>query len=123
MIDHVSIGVSSLSKATAFYEPLLSTLGHRKLLEKPGTIGFGKKYPEFWLNHRPNRTQDDDKGTHICLRCSSVEAVLAFHETALALGATSSGAPGLRAEYDANYYAAFINDPDGNKIEVVTFVS
>lgn len=123
MIDHVSIGVSNLSNAVDFYESLLSTLGHRKLIEKPGTVGFGKKYPEFWLNHRPDRAPDDDNGTHICLRCSSVEAVQAFHEEALAQGAKSGGAPGLRAEYDETYYATFITDADGNKIEVVTFVS
>lgn len=123
MIDHVSIGVRDLSSAARFYEPLLLTLDHRKLIEKPGTIGFGKKYPEFWLNHRPDRARDDDNGTHICLRCSSVELVSAFYEKALELGANSSGAPGLREEYSENYYAAFISDVDGNKIEVVTFIS
>lgn len=123
MIDHVSIGVRDLSSATAFYEPLLLTLGHRKLIEKPGTIGFGKKYPEFWLNHRPDRTQDGDNGTHICLRCSSIEIVSTFYNEAVAHGASGIGAPGLRKEYNENYYAAFITDLDGNKIEVVTFVS
>lgn len=123
MIDHVSIGVRDLAKAVALYEPLLSTLGHRKLTEEPGTVGFGKKYPEFWLNHRPNLAPQNDNGTHVCLRCESMDAVNAFHATALAHGANSSGAPGLRPEYSENYYAAFITDTDGNKIEVVTFVA
>lgn len=123
MIDHVSIGVSDLTSAVVFYEPLLLTLGHQKLVEKSGTVGFGKKYPEFWLNHRPNRIQDENNGAHVCLRCSSVEVVLAFYEKAIIQGAKSSGRPGLRVEYHDSYYAAFIIDHDGNKIEVVTFVS
>jgi len=122
MIDHVSIGVSDLGQATILYEALLVTVGYRKLVEKPGTVGFGKKYPEFWLNHRPNLARQNDSGAHVCLRCTSVEAVFAFHEAALLHGAQSCGAPGLRAEYSGNYYAAFVLDEDGNKVELVTFV-
>ena len=89
---------------------------------RPGTIGFGKKYPEFWLNERRAMTPvDPDSGTHICLRAPSVEAVQAFHAAALAGGGTSDGAPGPRPEYTAGYYAAFMRDPEGNKIEAVTF--
>jgi catechol 2,3-dioxygenase-like lactoylglutathione lyase family enzyme len=55
MIDHVSIGVSDLGSATAFYQALLATLGHKILKEEPGTVGFGKRYPEFWLNSRPGK--------------------------------------------------------------------
>ena len=66
---------------------------------------------------------DPDSGTHICLRASSVEAVQAFHAAALAGGGASDGAPGPRPEYTAGYYAAFIRDPEGNKIEAVTFTT
>ena len=64
-----------------------------------------------------------DSGTHICLRASSVEAVQAFHAAALAGGGASDGAPGPRPEYIAGYYAAFMRDPEGNKIEAVTFTT
>ncbi|MEM8561496.1 MAG: VOC family protein [Pseudomonadota bacterium] len=123
MIDHVSIGVRDLANAGEFYEIVLSKLGHRKLIEKPGTIGFGKKYPEFWLNHRPNRGKEPDNGMHICIRCGSAEAVTQFHETALAAGALDAGEPGFRPQYSPGYFAAFIWDVDGNKIEAVTFVT
>ena len=123
MIDHVSIGVQDLAAAVALYEPLLATLGYKKLVNESATAGFGKKYPEFWLNQRPELIPANDNGTHICLRCASVEIVAAFHDAALAHGANSDGAPGLRAQYSERYYAAFITDPDGNKIEVVNFVT
>ena len=63
-----------------------------------------------------------DSGVHICLRAPDTAAVDAFHAAALKAGGTSDGAPGLRPEYYATYYAAFIRDPDGNRIEAVTFV-
>jgi predicted lactoylglutathione lyase len=62
-----------------------------------------------------------DSGVHICLRAPTREAIDAFHAAALAAGGTSDGAPGYRAHYHESYYAAFIRDPDGNRIETVTF--
>ena len=123
MIDHVSIGVRDLERAAAFYGPVLATLGLTRLREAPTTIGYGKRYPEFWINARPKRANDDDSGLHVCLRAPSKEAVDAFHAAALEGGATSDGAPGLRPEYNDRYYAAFVVDPDGNKIEAVTFLT
>src|SRR5665647_997322 len=125
MIDHVSIAVRDLKAAGHFYEPLLASLGLTKLREWPdAAIGFGKKYPEFWINRRTDMAKvADDSGVHFCLRAPSAEAVDAFHAAALAGGGTSDGAPGLRPEYHDNYYAAFIRDPDGNRIEAVTFVA
>jgi len=124
MIDHVSIAVRDLAACGRFYEAVLAALGHRRLVTRPGTIGFGKTYPEFWLNERRAMTPaDSDSGTHICLRASGVEAVQAFHAAALAGGGVSDGAPGQRPEYTAGYYAAFVRDPEGNKIEAVTFTS
>ena len=124
MIDHVSIAVRDLEAAARFYEPLLATLGMTKLREWPGAaIGYGKKHPEFWLNRRPNMAPlAADSGVHAALRAPSTEAVDAFHAAALAAGGSSDGAPGLRAHYHESYYAAFIRDPDGNRIEAVTFV-
>jgi catechol 2,3-dioxygenase-like lactoylglutathione lyase family enzyme len=89
--------------------------------EWPTSVGYGKKYPDFWINHRPNLVEQDT-GTHVCLRAPDKEAVDAFHAAALSAGARSDGEPGLRQHYSANYYAAFIRDPDGNRIEAITFV-
>ena len=124
MIDHVSIAVRDLKAGARFYEPLLATLGMTKLREWPdAAIGYGKKYPEFWINRRAAMAPvPADSGVHICLRASDAAMVDAFHAAALAAGGTSDGAPGYRAQYHENYYAAFIRDPDGNRIEAVTFV-
>jgi catechol 2,3-dioxygenase-like lactoylglutathione lyase family enzyme len=125
MIDHVSIAVRELKASGRFYEPLLATLGMSKLREWPdAAIGFGKKYPEFWINARLDMAPiAADNGVHICLRASDAAMVDAFHAAALAAGGTSDGAPGFRPHYYENYYAAFIRDPDGNRIEAVTFVA
>ena len=124
MIDHISIAVRDIKAAESFYTALLAPLGLSKLREWPdAAIGYGKKYPEFWINRRSEMTSvAQDSGVHICLRAQSAEAVNAFHAAALASGGTSDGAPGLRAEYNDRYYAAFVRDPDGNRIEAVTFV-
>ncbi len=90
---------------------------------RPTNVGFGKKYPDFWLNERRNMTPvDPDSGTHICLRAPDAQSVDAFHAAALAAGGHTDGQPGPRPEYTAGYYAAFVRDPEGNKIEAVTFV-
>jgi len=126
MIDHISIGVSDLAASTAFYKEVLATLDYELRDDRPTTAGFGrigKPHSEFWLNARPGMPKVPvDSGTHICLRTKSVEMVKAFYETALRLGAESDGSPAMRPVYSDNYYAAFIRDLDGNRIEVVTFV-
>jgi catechol 2,3-dioxygenase-like lactoylglutathione lyase family enzyme len=124
MIDHISLAVRDLKIAEPFYAALLAPLGMTKLREWPdAAIGFGKKYPEFWINCRSGLERiSEDSGVHICLRAPDAAAVDAFHTAALAHGGTSDGAPGLRPKYHLNYYAAFIRDPDGNRIEAVTFM-
>ena len=124
MIDHVSIAVRDLEACARFYEAVLAAIGYAKLIVRPTTVGFGKKYPDFWLNERRNMAPvDSDSGTHVCLRASSVEEVQAFHAAAIKGGGASGGAPGPRPEYTAGYYAAFVRDPEGNKIEAVTFTA
>jgi len=123
MIDHVSIAVRDLERGARFYDAVLATIGYSRLVTRPATVGFGKKYPELWLNERRAMTPvDPDSGTHVCLRASSAEAVQAFHAAALASGGTSDGAPGLRVDENPGYYAAFIRDLEGNRIEAVTFL-
>jgi catechol 2,3-dioxygenase-like lactoylglutathione lyase family enzyme len=124
MIDHVSVGVSDLERSTRFYEPTLAALGLAKLVTRPGTVGFGKRYPEFWINLRASMTAvTPESGCHICLRAKSESEVDAFHLAALSAGGSSDGAPGLRPHDRVRYYAAFIRDLDGNRIEAVTFPS
>src|SRR5436305_15014390 len=72
MIDHVSISVADLQKSAAFYAAVLEPLGYRKIADRPASVGFGKTYPEFWLNARPSGARaGEDTGAHICLRARS----------------------------------------------------
>jgi catechol 2,3-dioxygenase-like lactoylglutathione lyase family enzyme len=122
MIDHVSVGVADLDRAARFYEAALGALGLTRLVTRSGTIGFGKAYPEFWINLREGMAQVPlEAGTHICLRAKTTDEVDAFHAAAVSSGGTSDGAPGLRPHDRVKYYAAFVLDPDGNRIEAVTF--
>lgn len=124
MIDHVSIAVRDLEAATRFYEAVLATLGFARLETRPATVGFGKQYPEFWINLRTDLAPlSEHSGAHVCFRARSSELVDAFHAAALAAGGASDGAPGYRPQHGEGYYAAFVRDPDGNRIEAVTFVA
>ena len=122
MIDHISVGVSDLERSARFYESTLAPLGLSRLVTRPATIGFGKTYPEFWINLRAGMAKvAPESGTHICLRAKATGDVDAFHAAALSAGGHSDGAPGLRPHDRVKYYAAFVIDPDGNRIEAVTF--
>jgi catechol 2,3-dioxygenase-like lactoylglutathione lyase family enzyme len=123
MIDHISIAVSDLGRAVQFYEAVLGTIGYTAIDVRGSTVGFGKKYSEFWVNARPEMTPIPPRsGAHICLRARSTAEVDAFHAAALAHGGSSDGAPGLRPhDGESGYYAAFIRDHDGNRVEAVTF--
>jgi catechol 2,3-dioxygenase-like lactoylglutathione lyase family enzyme len=122
MIDHVSVGVSDLERAARFYELALAPLGLSRLVTRPATVGFGKTYPEFWVNLRAGMAEvAPESGVHICLRAKTTDDVDAFHTAALRVGGRSDGAPGLRPHDRVRYYAAFVIDPDGNRIEAVTF--
>ncbi len=124
MIDHISIAVRDLAAAARFYEIVLGALGLAKLESRPATVGFGKTYSEFWINRRADMTPvAATSGAHVCFRARTREQVDSFHAAALAAGGLSDGAPGLRPhDGEGGYYAAFIRDPDGNRIEAVTFV-
>ncbi len=123
MIDHVSIGVRDLERAARFYQAVLGTIGYEQLEDRAHTVGFGKKYPEFWINLRATMAPvAAESGSHVALRVRTRELVDAFHAAAVAAGGASDGAPGLRPQHGEGYYAAFIRDPDGNRIEAVTFL-
>ena len=122
MIDHISVGVSDLERSARFYEAALAALGLSRLVTRPATIGFGKRYPEFWINLRAAMAPvAADSGVHVCLRAKSTAEVDAFHAAALRAGGASEEAPRLRPHDRVKYYAAYVRDPDGNRIEAVTF--
>ncbi|MDB5655739.1 MAG: hypothetical protein JWQ94_3352 [Tardiphaga sp.] len=122
MIDHISLAVSSLERAVPFYERLLAPLGLTALVTRPAAVGFGKAYPEIWINRRDAmQPLSPHSGVHLCLRAKSVAEVDAFHAAALAAGGLSESAPSLRPHDRVRYYATFIADLDGNRIEAVTF--
>jgi catechol 2,3-dioxygenase-like lactoylglutathione lyase family enzyme len=124
VIDHVSLGVADLDRAARFYEAVLGAVGFAKLEVRRATIGFGKRYPEFWLNHRPSMaTVPTDTGVHVCVRARTTAAVDEFHRAALAAGGSDDGPPGVRPHRTGGYYAAFVRDLDGNRIEAVTFLT
>ena len=95
MIDHISLAVRDLERSARFYERTLATLGLSPLVTRPATVGFGKTYPEFWINLREGMAKvAPGCGTHICLRARTAAEVDAFHAAALMVGGTSDGAPG-----------------------------
>jgi catechol 2,3-dioxygenase-like lactoylglutathione lyase family enzyme len=122
MIDHVSLGVSDLEASRRFYAAVLGPLGMTEIVFRGDRAGFGKRYPELWINRRPGMPRvADDTGVHICLRCRTETAVQAFHAAALANGGADDGAPGPRTATMTAYYAAFVRDPDGNRLEAACF--
>jgi catechol 2,3-dioxygenase-like lactoylglutathione lyase family enzyme len=124
VIDHVSLPVRALAASALFYDGVLGAIGYARLVERERTIGYGKRYAELWINARPDMTPAAaDSGAHACLRARSAGEVDAFHAAALTLGGTDDGPPGPR-DHDGPevYYAAFVRDPDGNRLEAVTFL-
>ena len=125
MIDHVSIAVRDIGAARTFYIAILAPLGLSELVVRPTQIGFGKTYPEIWINLRATVRNDDDPGSHVALRARSADAVRSFHRAAMDVGARDDGPPGPRSYGSGpnGYYAAFVRDLDGNRIEAVTFIA
>jgi catechol 2,3-dioxygenase-like lactoylglutathione lyase family enzyme len=124
MIDHISVGVSDLARSAAFYEATLGALGFTRLVTRPRMIGFGKTHPEFWISLREEMPHvTPGSGYHFCLRARTTGEVDAFHAAALSAGGVSESVPALRPHDRVRYYAAFVVDPDGNRIEAVTFPS
>lgn len=119
-ISHVSLGTNDFEKASAFYDAALATLGIKRILDYPGMIGYGKVYPEFWI-HAPadGNPATPGNGVHVSFIADTQDAVHAFHAAAVAAGGTDDGAPGPRPNYGEGYYAAFIRDLDGHKIEAL----
>jgi len=119
MLDHVSIGVRDLSVTKRFYDAVLQPLGCSCLSENAASLGFGRLEASFWINavDRPVPA-DEASGLHLCFTAPSRDSVDAFHAAAVCMGGKDNGPPGLRGDYGPGYYAAFVVDPDGYRIEV-----
>ena len=125
MIDHLSLQVTNFAKALPFYTAALAPLGYapRYVDEASKTAGFGPKdAADPWFTHGSLWIGEGKAAAkaHLALRSPSREAVGRFHAAALGAGGRDNGKPGVRADYHANYYAAFVFDPDGNNLEAVT---
>jgi catechol 2,3-dioxygenase-like lactoylglutathione lyase family enzyme len=118
MLNHISVGASSLSAAKAFYDATLTALGYRRLSEDAGSLGYGSKTVEFWVLKSAKPVPDDAaSGLHICFTAPTAESVDRFHAAGLQHGGRDNGRPGPRPDYGPDYYAAFLKDPDGYRIE------
>lgn len=118
MIDHVSIGVRSIAVTKRFYDSALRPLGYKALSESPGSLGYGNDAPRLWMYETERPVVADEKsGLHFCFTAPTRKSVDEFHARALKAGGRDNGPPGLRADYGANYYAAFVVDPDGYRLE------
>src|ERR1700743_3609651 len=121
MLHHVSVGVRDVERAAKFYDPVLKTLGYRRLMEfLPHAIAYGERggNPEFWIQlPHDQKVPTAGNGTHFGFQARTKAQVNKFHEAALAQGGSNNGEPGPRPDYGPAYYGAFIYDLDGNKIE------
>jgi len=118
MINHVSIGVRDVAKAKSFYDAALAPLGYTCLSESSGSLGYGRDTVALWIStsERPVPA-DANSGLHFCFDAPTRNSVDAFHAAALRAGGRDNGKPGLRADYGDSYYAAFVVDPDGYRVE------
>ena len=129
MLDHVSLRVADYDRSKRFYEAALAPLGYVLAMETDSGAGFKKGYiPAFWIKqggatqtHTPAPATSGCGGpaVHVAFASDSRQSVDAFYYAALGAGARDNGAPGLRPNYHANYYGAFVLDPDGYNIEAV----
>jgi catechol 2,3-dioxygenase-like lactoylglutathione lyase family enzyme len=118
MIDHISLGVRSVARTKRFYDRIFEPLGYQALSESAGSLGYGNGGIQLWMYETERPVVADDKsGLHFCFTAPTRKSVDAFHAAALAAGGRDNGPPGVRADYGADYYAAFVIDPDGYRLE------
>ncbi len=121
MLHHLSFGISNLDRAAAFYDAVLSALGYVRVWSDATAIGYGRtgSGDELAIKLSARGIVAPGPGFHVAFAAPSREAVARFHAAALKHGGQDNGAPGLRPEYGENYYAAFVIDPDGYRVEAV----
>ena len=120
MFDHVSIGVRDIARAKTFYDRALEPIGLKRLSDGEDSLGYGKEAVGLWIGATKSPVPDDSSsGLHICFTAPDRESVIKFHAAALAAGGRDNGAPGVRADYGADYFAAYVVDPDGYRLEAL----
>ena len=121
MFSHITIGISDFERASAFYDLVMATLGHGRFKSGEGFCAYGQLGGnQFWiLSPHDKAPASVGNGSHTAFLAPDRAAVRAFHAAALANGGVNEGLPGLRPHYHANYYGAYVRDPDGNKIQAV----
>ena len=121
MLSHVSLGVADLDRSQAFYDAALATLGFVRVWRFPDAIGYGRPGGDdelaLFLKEGAEVPLAAGPGFHLAFSAPSQDAVRGFHAAAVTNGGTDEGGPGLRPHYGATYYAAFVRDPDGHKLE------
>ena len=121
MLSHISFGVADLATAAAFYDAVLAALGYVRVWSGETAVGYGPAggNDRLALFSRGSAAAAPGAGFHLALEAPSQSAVDAFHRLALSNGGADGGPPGLREHYGTGYYAAFVFDPDGHKLEAV----
>jgi len=120
LLGHISLGVTSLQRSSSFYDATMGALGYARVYSGAQAIGYGKQgtaADRLLLIQQPGPVVPPGPGFHLAFVASSREAVDAFHREAMRAGGTDQGAPGPRRHYGPDYYAAFVLDPDGYKLE------
>jgi catechol 2,3-dioxygenase-like lactoylglutathione lyase family enzyme len=118
MLDHVSIGVADIPRSGKFYDAVLKPLGYTRLSDGETSLGYGAKEAQLWVNTAGKPVKPDlESGLHFCFVAPDRKSVDAFHAAALRTGGTDNGKPGVRTDYSPKYYAAFVIDPDGYRLE------
>lgn len=125
MLNHISVGVRDVARAAEFYDAVFAALGYKRVIDfLPTAIAYGDVAPSLWIQlPRGQQELTVGNGTHIAIAAKSKEAIDAFYAAALAHGGVDDGAPGPRPDYGPDYYAAFVTDPDGNRIEAVLVIA
>ena len=120
MIDHFGINCSDLAVSAAFYDRVLGTLGHTRLLDYEVAIGYGTDKPDFWIGAQPEEgRRGPNREMHVAFTAADADQVRAFFDAAMAAGAEVLHEPRHFPEYHDHYYGAFVRDPDGNNVEAV----
>jgi catechol 2,3-dioxygenase-like lactoylglutathione lyase family enzyme len=118
VIDHIGFEVADLARSARFYDAILYALGARRMFESPHAIAYGVNGPQVWIVVR-GRVPAPGYG-HVALQASGKAAVEAAHSAGLGAGGFDDGLPGPRPNYGRGYYAAYLRDPDGLRVEVVS---
>ncbi len=121
MFSHITVGSNDLERAAVFYDAVMAVLGHKCFISGEGYMGYGQPSEnQFWvLSPFDKAAAIPGNGNDTAFLAPDRATVRAFHAAALANGGSDEGAPGPRPHYHANYYGAYVRDPDGNKLQAV----